>query len=327
MTDLTESSAPTEAIADGASAPSDPIWTKRTAAAAAVLAALIVLVDVLFYPHDLGVNLAIYALALIAGTLALHPQRLTNGRTAVLAVLAMLAALPMAESQNILWAPFALGAAGLLALSASDNLPKFDDWFGAVTRFAVLAPARLVIDSFQLLIEAGQQKIGGKIVRIALVWVVPAVCAAIFLFLFVAANPVLEDWLHAIRLQVFFQLLDPDRVLIWGFFALISWPVLVPKLLHWVPLAEMQGPVRPKPESLIFGSAAIRNSLIVFNAMFAVQTLMDLAYLWGGVRLPDNLTYADYAHRGAYPLIVTAVLAGAFVLAAMRKDGPGRTSR
>ena len=62
----------------------------------------------------------------------------------------------------------------------------------------------------------------------------------------------------------------------------------------------------------------------MFNALFAVQTVLDLAYLWGGVRLPDGMTYADYAHRGAYPLIATALLAAAFVLAAMRKDGRAR---
>jgi len=60
--------------------------------------------------------------------------------------------------------------------------------------------------------------------------------------------------------------------------------------------------------------------------LFAVQTLMDLLFLWGGVRLPDGLTYADYAHRGAYPLIATAILAGAFVLVAMRRNGPGQKS-
>ena len=49
-----------------------------------------------------------------------------------------------------------------------------------------------------------------------------------------------------------------------------------------------------------------------------VQTVLDAAYLWGGVALPDGMTYASYAHRGAYPLIVTALLAAGFVLAAMR---------
>jgi hypothetical protein len=34
--------------------------------------------------------------------------------------------------------------------------------------------------------------------------------------------------------------------------------------------------------------------------------------------LPKGVTLAEYAHRGAYPLVVTALLAGVFVLAALR---------
>ncbi len=34
--------------------------------------------------------------------------------------------------------------------------------------------------------------------------------------------------------------------------------------------------------------------------------------------LPAGMSYASYAHRGAYPLIVTVILAAAFVIAAMK---------
>lgn len=51
--------------------------------------------------------------------------------------------------------------------------------------------------------------------------------------------------------------------------------------------------------------------------------MLDLAYLWGEAELPAGMTHAQYAHRGAYPLIMTALLAGGFVLVAMRRDGPG----
>ncbi len=108
---------------------------------------------------------------------------------------------------------------------------------------------------------------------------------------------------------------------------MFAWPFLVPKLLHWTPLPQLQGPILPRAEGLLFGRAAILNSLVVFNALFAIQTVMDLLFLWGGVRLLDGMSHAEYAHRGAYPLIVTAILAGAFVLAAMRRDGPGQKSR
>lgn len=55
-------------------------------------------------------------------------------------------------------------------------------------------------------------------------------------------------------------------------------------------------------------------SLVMFNILFAVQTGMDVFFLYGGGELPDGMSFAKYAHRGAYPLILTALLAGVFAL-------------
>ena len=77
----------------------------------------------------------------------------------------------------------------------------------------------------------------------------------------------------------------------------------------------------------LFGKDAILRSLVLFNALFALQTGLDAAYLWGGIALPDGVSYASYAHRGAYPLIVTALLAAGFVLVAMREGGPAAGSK
>lgn len=99
-----------------------------------------------------------------------------------------------------------------------------------------------------------------------------------------------------------------------------AWAYFRPRLPRWrwgktariVPQslapAALPAPQAKLAEAL-FGRAALLRALVVFNAIFAVQTLLDAAYLWGGVALPDGLSYAAYAHRGAYPLIVTALLA------------------
>ena len=83
----------------------------------------------------------------------------------------------------------------------------------------------------------------------------------------------------------------------------------------------------PSGRNDFFGVATILRSLILFNFLFAVQTVLDVAYLWGNATLPADISYASYAHRGAYPLIVTALLAAGFVLAAMRPGGPAEQSR
>jgi hypothetical protein len=77
----------------------------------------------------------------------------------------------------------------------------------------------------------------------------------------------------------------------------------------------------------LFGVQAMSRALILFNVLFALQTGLDLTYLWGGASLPDGMSHAEYAHRGAYPLIVTALLAAGFVLIAMRPNGPAENSR
>jgi hypothetical protein len=60
--------------------------------------------------------------------------------------------------------------------------------------------------------------------------------------------------------------------------------------------------------------------------LFAVQNGLDIAFLWSGAPLPDGISLAEYAHRGAYPLIATALLAGLFVLVALRPGSATATN-
>lgn len=67
--------------------------------------------------------------------------------------------------------------------------------------------------------------------------------------------------------------------------------------------------------------------LIAMNVVFAVQLILDSRYLVLGQDLPEGMTYAEYAHRGAYPLIATAILAAALVLAVFRPNGIAQRSK
>jgi hypothetical protein len=82
-------------------------------------------------------------------------------------------------------------------------------------------------------------------------------------------------------------------------------------------LARKMAAIREPPYPRMSGVSPLR-SLVIFNAMFLVQNILDAMYLWGGKQLPAGLTYADYAHRGAYPLMATALLTAVFVLLALR---------
>lgn len=67
--------------------------------------------------------------------------------------------------------------------------------------------------------------------------------------------------------------------------------------------------------------------LIAMNLVFALQLVLDSRYIVLGQALPEGMSYAEYAHRGAYPLIVTAILAAALVLAVFRPGGIAQRSK
>jgi hypothetical protein len=108
------------------------------------------------------------------------------------------------------------------------------------------------------------------------------------------------------------------------------WPLLRRRVRR-KPIPELEPDTavaaEPSDPDYLLGIQAVTRSLILFNALFALQTGLDLTYLWGGANLPGGMSHAEYAHRGAYPLIVTALLVAGFVLVAMRPGGPADNSR
>ncbi len=167
-------------------------------------------------------------------------------------------------------------------------------------------------------------------------WIVPIVFGALFLFLFQSANPIIETWLSKLDLFAWLAAIDPWRVGFVLFMMSLCWPFLqgrLPQSSSWrlkrSTAAETRGSAAktgPTAADHLLGHAAIVRSLVLFNALFAVQTALDAAYLWGGHALPDGMTYAAYAHRGAYPLVATALIAAAFTLVALRRGCVTETS-
>lgn len=161
-------------------------------------------------------------------------------------------------------------------------------------------------------------------------WALPLAMSLVFVILFAIANPVIARWLETLRseLEEFIeQLTFPafERILLWGGVFILAWG-----LVRLRPTGRRlpQATMKPVPPRLGAESAAplILRCLLLFNAIFAVQNLLDARYLMGGASLPAGMTYAQYAHRGAYPLIATALLAAAFILWAFAPGGPGERS-
>ena len=301
---------------------------RRAGRTTAITVALIALADYLIFDQAPGLNLFVLAIAIAAGILLLDLGRLSTKPVLLALSISVCAALPLLEAPTLTGALVALLGLAILALVRARLLPaRLTATPATLLRYALVAPFRLAMDWIRLFSTGVGRLLGSRILRGIVVWVIPALFALVFVGLFASANPIIENLLEGLDPFIVLQVLNPFRVAFWLFVAVPVWALLRPRLLRKARRRVVAAAaVAAKPENLLFGHAAILRSLLLFNAMFAVQTGLDVAYLWGGVALPAGMSHADYAHRGAYPLIVTALLAAAFVLAAMRKHGPGEKS-
>ncbi|MGX8011155.1 DUF4153 domain-containing protein [Mesorhizobium sp. ORM8.1] len=286
---------------------------------------LVALADFLFYGQPVGITVFIFAVVLAAAVVAMHPAALSNARVWFKPLALFAALLPLVDNVSPLSVLVAIVASAVFALSIAGRLRAgLARIANQLFLFLLAAPFRFGRDFFRW--RKAARELGQRRFRLAaiVVWVMPLTLGVVFLALFGAANPIIEHWLSLIDLYALLERIEVARLVFWLLFLAGVWAFLRPRLPRFVSRfrrvlrAAPVGPAKTATEDILFGKAAILRALIVFNALFALQTVLDVTYLWGGVALPDGLTYAAYAHRGAYPLIVTALLAAGFVLAALK---------
>ncbi|GAB5447895.1 DUF4153 domain-containing protein [Gymnodinialimonas sp.] len=300
------------AASGGATPPLD--GTRLPPKALAALALMIALADQVFWDRDLGVSVALYALALAAGMVALKPGGVT-GREAALAIAFMAACVaPVIEIVQPLSLMFcAAGLAALLIWVVLGTSPKASQALTTVVDAVVIQPFAFPLDVASDLRRAGTDVDFPAVFRAT---ALPVGIGVLFLILFAVANPLIEQSIG--RLAAIAPL-SPEhltRPFFWIVAACLVWP-----LLHFQARLGAGDHVPPSftlPSTGLINPASVRTSLILFNVMFALQTASDIGVLTGGVTLPEGMTYAGYAHRGAYPLLVTALLSGVFAMATHR---------
>lgn len=141
-------------------------------------------------------------------------------------------------------------------------------------------------------------------------WGLASLFAFAFLMLFAMANPILEGWLKKFTDFLFNLEVSFDAVLRVGHFILLTlfvWGLMRYRLFKQVDDGTLK---EPPALPVIFTDAC----LVVFNIVFGLQSVLDIGCLFSGMNLPDGMTYAEYAHRGFYPLWIASMLAGGFML-------------
>ena len=277
-------------------------------AKASAAAALIALADFLFFDREPGWTIGLFALAWTAAVALTVPQTRRGLPLLFLAGAAAFGLIIIEDPGLLAWLLFwvCLSVAVLLP-----RLARIENALRMAIRLFVHWASSAVSAPYDLLrlpkLRRRRRGRGRLVGALAL----PILGGLVFLMLFASANPLIE--------QAFTSVNVPEmrfgRGFFWALVLLAVWPSFRPRRL----------PTRAWPDAPELGIelpgvsvASVTISLVLFNAIFAIQNGLDVAILWGGAALPDGMTLAEYAHRGAYPLILTALLAGLFVLVTMR---------
>ncbi|WP_171098027.1 DUF4153 domain-containing protein [Ruegeria sp. HKCCD7255] len=319
---------------DGADGPDQPPRDKGALLASlharhaiVLLAILVTLADWLFWEQPIGVSMAVFMLTFSAAILAMKPKRPSSVEWVLAMGFAILCNLPLIIELQFLSVLFSLIGVVCLAVWAVRG-QDLTGWR------VIRAAARLSTIGATLLARAAIRwacaaEVGSSARKQAPTLVLPLMMGTVFIVLLTLANPLLEDFFEQLDPGILFDPVFWQRLFFWSFVASLIWPYLnlETALPNRAARAKIQPKAGPHRISYLINPGSVRNSLLLFNLLFLFQTGMDLIILSGGLTLPDGMTYASYAHRGAYPLVATALLAGGFVLVTHRMIAEDRIMR
>ena len=261
------------------------------------------------FPHAIeGLVVGLFALAWLLG-LILGRRDVRHARLDVAVALAGAAIFCVSLAYDpgpLAWALFwtALSLAALLP-----RITRFDDAWRWSLRLGLHGLTGMAKPLFDIARLATVRPRGKKLTlrSLAAMLGLPLIGTAIFTALFASANPVIADMLSRIQLP------PPSEVLEWIGVTLLVWPALRPHRI----VTRLR---IPEPHIALPGAslASVLIALSLFNTLFALENGLDIAFLWSGAALPAGMSMTEYVHRGAYPLIATALLAGLFALTMLR---------
>jgi Domain of unknown function (DUF4173) len=183
---------------------------------------------------------------------------------------------------------------------------------------------------FRLFADAGSAWALKRNVQISTGWianlVLPVLAIIIFGALLAVSNPLIADFLALFSWSKPFDYLLSSSTPLAVVTFLVLWIAMRMSPLAAKLDAAMSW-AQPVWHSAYFKLAPVTITLLLLNAMFAAQNVLDYTYIWNGVTLPPGMSMVEYVHRGSYSLIATALLAGALIIAMFQPGSATSDSR
>jgi len=240
------------------------------------------LADWLFYGWWVGISLALFYGVISAVAIAVNGVRAQRRVQFIMTSILLAGLIALVEQVDTLSVILASLATASFVLVMTTHEPS--SWprrlFEAAT-VPLRGPFKLISDCFGALRHMTTMTPGWLCSLVA--WIVPLSIFTVFVSLFSSANPLIEQQLTHIDLHALFDIFAPWRTAFWIMVIGAIWPLMrrrirPAKTRHAA--AESDNSEASNIDHL-FGEAAMSRSLILFNLLFALQSALDLTYLWG----------------------------------------------
>ncbi|MBS4012404.1 MAG: DUF4173 domain-containing protein [Bacteroidetes bacterium] len=150
----------------------------------------------------------------------------------------------------------------------------------------------------------------------------------VFFFIYQKANPLFKDITKFINLD--FLTFQWVMFTYWGFLMMYGFIYVryIPKIDAYETLSPQyinKEATESKPNRFLWFTmdekVEFKSGIVLFlllNIMILTINILDISYLWSGVKLPEGFTFAGYLHQGIYNLIFSCVLAILLILFVFR---------
>jgi hypothetical protein len=278
---------------------------------------LVIIADGLFYRQPVGWTAGLYTGLLLLVLIRLNQQLLQTTASKIIAFGLTTLIIALIEAPQLLTIGLvSLGIITLLILQKRKNVGCALLWLKDVTGFLTQGFGQWYKD-FRKIKQISNK--GRTVNKIQFSYaIIPVSLTLLFGFLFAQANPIIAQALDGIDWELPIRLLSPWRWLFWFLTGVVVWALLRPRFLLSVTSAASTGINLDRwlnQQTLVL-------SLLLFNGIFALQNGLDIVFLWSGETLPNGLTYAEYAHGGAYPLFITSIVTAVYVLLTFNEQQP-----
>ena len=246
--------------------------------------ALAVLADWLFYGERVGLSLSLFAIAIAGGAVLFNHAALDLRRALTSAATLVAGLAPAVEELNPLSFLILVTAMVIaLLLATNPETTELADRARALRNFVLFGP-----------FDSSPRHSRSSTCRRSPAASHFGCCrrrsATVFVALFALANPVIEQWVSLLNPKLILEYVSIPRVLFWTTMLALIWPFIhvrwrSKKMAATVApeLPESREALAPFVPARFLGPSSILRSLILFNLLFAAQSVLDAASISGAM--------------------------------------------